>query len=172
MKRAILVYMVWVVAVSAVGPARAANRWWVGGALSARFGDVTFVAIEPVVGYRATKRVGFGMNLIWRHRDDDRFTPTLKSTDYGAGLFTRVRLVRPVFAQVEYEYLSFEVLFPDGTTDRRGYDSLWGGLGISEPTGKRSSVFTTIQYNFLYDSGEPAPYDDAWRLRVGAAFGF
>lgn len=173
MKRAFVCGALWIV-VSTMGGATeaAADRWWFGGGVGLGFGDVDYVTIEPMVGFRATEKVSVGGGLIFRYRSDDRFTPSFSTTDYGANTFLRYYVHRPVFLQVEYEHLSYERLLSDGTMDRDGYDSLFGGAGFSRPMGDRSAFFVTVLYNFLYDSNEPAPYDEAWALRLGVSFGF
>ena len=158
--------------IAAGGPAHAADKWWVGGGIGLGFGDVTFVTVEPMVGYRAAKRVTIGGGPIFRYRSDDRVSPSLDTTDYGAAIFGRYHVTRPVFVQLEYQYLSYERLFTGGSTDRSGYNSLFGGAGFSQPVGKNVSFFVTAMYNFLYERNEPSPYDEPWVLRAGVGFHF
>ena len=172
MKRVGLVVLV-LLAGSAGSPAQAAaDQWWIGGGLGLGFGDVTYVTVEPIVGYEATDRLTVGGGLIFRYRSDDRFSLSFDGTDYGGSVFTRFRVVRPLFLQAEYEYLSYEFLRLDGTTDRDGYNSLRAGAGFNRPIGGRGAFFATLMYNFLHDDGEFSPYADPWVVRVGVGFRF
>jgi hypothetical protein len=153
-------------------PAAAADRLWAGGGFGLGFGDVTYVSVEPIVGYSATERLDVGGRLIFRYRDDERYTPDLTTTDWGASVFGRYLVAQPFFVQLEYEWLSYEILFFDGSTERDGYGSLFAGGGFSQRMGDRSSFFVSALYNFSYDDEEPSPYDDPWVIRVGVGFGF
>jgi hypothetical protein len=151
---------------------RADDRWWVGGGIGLGFGDATYVSVEPIVGYSVTPQLGLGGRLIYRYRDDERYSPSLSTSDYGASLFGRYHVTRPLFLQVEYEYLSYEYGFVDGTTARDDFDSVLGGAGVSQPLGGHASFFVLALYNFSYSDDEPSPYDDPWIVRVGVGFGF
>ena len=151
----------------------AADRIWVGGGIGLGFGDVTWVSVEPVVGYSLTPRFDVGGRLIYRSREDDRFSPTLNTSDYGGSLFGRFFVLPPsFFLQAEYEHLSYEFPVVGGGTDRDDFDSVLGGGGISRPIGGRGSFFALALYNFSYDDDELSPYDDPWVFRVGVGFGF
>ena len=170
MKRmAVLLILVATGSVLAGGPA---DRLWWGGGIGLAFGDVDYVAAEPVVGFRVTDDVSVGLGLIYRYRDDDRFTPSLSTEDYGANLFARYRVAPQMFLQAEYEYLDYEFQFFDGSTARDSYSSLLGGVGYSQPLSGRASFFTTVLYNFSYDEDELSPYDEPWVFRAGISVGF
>jgi hypothetical protein len=149
----------------------AANRWWAGGGLGLSFSsDYRFVSVEPVVGYNVTKKLATGGRLIFRYVDDKRFDTS--STDYGASVFARYFVAKQVFVQGEFEYLWYEYAVSGGGTTREGFDSLFGGVGFSQPIGRRSSFFVSAMYNFSYDDDGPSPYADAWVIRAGVGFGF
>lgn len=153
-------------------PAAAANRWWFGGGIGLSFGDVDYVSIEPAIGYVPVDKVTIGTRLIYRHRDDDRFDPSVSSTDYGASLFGRYFVAPAVFLQAEYEYLDYEFLRVDGSTDRDGYGSWLAGVGYSRPISSGASFFVLGLYNFSYADDEPSPYSDRYVLRVGVGVAF
>jgi len=155
-----------------VAPATAAERWWVGGGIGVGFGDVTYVSVEPAVGYSVTDRLGVGARLTYRYRDDERYSPNLSTNDYGASLFGRYHVTQPVFLQLEYEYLSYEYAFTDGSTARDDFDSVLAGAGVLQPLGGSSSFFAMALYNLSYQDDEPSPYDDPWVIRIGVGFAF
>jgi hypothetical protein len=125
-----------------------------------------------MVGYGVSEQVDVGGRLIYRYRDDDRYSPSLTTSDYGASVFGRYHVAKPVFLQAEYEWLSYELVFTDGSTDRDDFGSVLAGAGIVQPLGGQSSFFASALYNFSYDDDEPSPYDDPWVVRIGVGFGF
>lgn len=156
----------------ALGAKGGGNRWWVGGGLGLAFGDVTFVSVEPVIGYSITPKLSVGGRLIFRYRSDDRFGQDISTTDYGAGLFVRYLVARPFFVQGEYEHLNYEFPHFDGSSDREGYDSVFGGFGVAQPIGKNTSFFASILYNFLWSDDEFSPYAERWVFRAGVSVSF
>lgn len=151
----------------------AADRWWGGGGIGLAFGgDVEYVSVEPVIGYRATERLSVGGRLVLSYRRDDRFAESFSATDYGAAVFTRYAVTKIVFAHAEYEYLSYEYQLFGGGSDRDEFGSLFAGAGLSQPIGRRSSFFVVGLYNFSYDEDERSPYGEPWVLRAGVGFSF
>jgi hypothetical protein len=156
----------------ALGAKGSGNRWWFGGGLGLAFGDVTFISVEPVIGYSITPKLSAGGRLIFRYRKDERYSEEFSANDYGAGVFLRYLVARPFFVQGEYEHLNYEIPRFDGSSDRDGYDSLLGGFGVAQPIGKNASFFASILYNFLWSDDEPSPYAERWRFRAGVGFSF
>jgi len=149
-----------------------ANRWWVGGGVGLAFGNVDFVSIEPVIGYSISPKLSVGGRLIFRYRSDNRFEPEVSTNDYGAGLFVRYLVSRPIFVQVEYEHLNYEFPQFDGSSERDGFDSVFGGFGVAQPIGTNTSFFASILYNFLWQDDEPSPYAERWVFRAGVSVSF
>lgn len=165
------VFMVsWALPVAAAPPR--GNRVYFGGGIGLSFGTVDYFDLSALVGYRITERISAGVRVGWRYRSDDRFQPSLTTNDYGGALFGRYRIARPLYAHVEYEYLNYEFLRFDGSSDRKGYDSVLGGLGFVQPLGGHASFLVTALYNFTYSDSDPGPYSDPWLVRAGIAFGF
>jgi len=169
-----IVFFAILAAVIATAPAAAAaDRWWGGGGIGLAFGgDVDYVSVQPVIGYRVTERLSVGGRLVLSYRNDDRFAESFNATDYGAAVFTRYAVTKIVFAQAEYEYLRYEYRLFDGGTDRDEFGSLFAGAGLSQPIGRRSSFFVLALYNFSYDEDELSPYGEPWVLRAGVGFSF
>jgi hypothetical protein len=157
---------------SPVVEAAGSDRWWFGGAVGLGFGDVDYVSIEPILGYRVRPDLSVGGRLIYRYRDDNRFEPDLSTSDYGASLFARYTVSRPIFVQAEYEYLDYEYAVLDGTTRRDSVDSWLAGVGVAQRLGGRTGFFALALYNFSYSDDEPSPYDEPWVIRVGVSVGF
>jgi hypothetical protein len=155
-----------------VPTASAADKWWVGGALGVSFGgNVDFVSLEPAAGYWINPKLTVGGRLIFRYRKDKRLDDEGR-TDYGASVLTRYFVIKNVFVQGEYEYLSYEVPGTGGSTERDGYGSLLGGAGYSVRMTRNSSFHVLGLYNFTWDEDEMSPYAEPWILRLGVGFRF
>ncbi|MEM6523905.1 MAG: hypothetical protein AAGF85_06065 [Bacteroidota bacterium] len=149
------------------------DRIFFGGNLGFAFGDITFVEVAPLVGYRVTDKLSGGLQVQYRYRNDKRFTPDLDATDYGANVFARYNLPAPFFLQAEYEYLNFEFFDTQRDTQRESFSSFLVGGGMAQPLGRRAFLVVTALYNLSYDdTEEPRPYDNPLVLRVGINAGF
>jgi len=155
------------------GTSRANDRLWFGGGIGFGFGTVDYVEVAPIIGFSATDKLSVGGGITYRYRDDGRFADSLTTNDYGANVFVRYRFLPALFGHVEYEYLSYEFVRSDLSTERDNFNSVLAGPGFFQPLGKRVSFYATALYNFSYDSDEfPSPYDDEWVYRVGVSVGF
>lgn len=162
-------------AASPTDPSRTSfrDRLFVGGGVGAAFGDIDYVELAPIVGYRVNPRVSVGGGLLYRFKSDDRYAGSEDTTDYGASLFTRVTLVPSVFAQAEVEHLDYEYALPAGGSVRSSSTSFLAGAGFFQPAGRSGGFYASALYNFSYDAHDPAtPYDSPWVYRVGYTFGF
>jgi hypothetical protein len=148
------------------------GRWFYGGGIGLGFGDVTYFALQPLVGYRVSDRLAVGGSLIYRYRSDNRYGTDLSTNDYGASVFGRYAIAGPFFAQAELEQLSFEYVRANLTTARTDATSLYAGGGISHPIGSNVNAFATVMYNLSYESQSPSPYSSPWVVRFGVGVGF
>jgi hypothetical protein len=166
--------VVLLVAGLAVCPAtEAASRWWFGGGIGLGVGDRDFFEINGVVGYRATPRFTPGLRVTYRNSEVRDGNSSLTTDDYGASLFGRYRIWKPIYAQVEYEYLSYEFVGRDFSAERETFGSLLGGAGVAFPLSDKIGLFATALYNFSYDDNEiPRPYSSPWVFRTGVGFSF
>jgi len=145
---------------------------WVGGSLGLSFGDVDYVEIAPLVGYRVNPDLTLGLGALFRYRDDSRYPGGLSTTDWGASAFGRYHVVPQVFVQGEVEYLSYEYLAAPGTTRRDSETSFLGGGGFAQPLGGAAVLELTVLYNFSYSSSDLIqPYASPWVYRLGVRVG-
>ena len=155
-----------------LAPAAEAGNWWFGGGIGIGAGDRNFFEVNGIVGYQATPRFTPGLRLIYRNREVTRSGQDFTTSDYGASLFGRYRVWKPIFAQLEYEVLSYEFVTAGGV-ERDTYDSVLGGGGVSFALSRNLSFFALGLYNFSYDSDEiRGPYDSEWIFRTGIGYSF
>lgn len=154
-------------------PARAAprDRWFAGGGIGLSFGTVDFIEIVPVIGYRFTPRIHAGLQLLYRYRNDGRYVEDVTTTDYGGTVFGRFFVGEGVFFEVDYEYISFELVNFDLSTYREDEGNVLGGIGYSAPISRHAGFFVVVLYNFTYDD-RFSGYEDPWLIRAGVTVGF
>jgi hypothetical protein len=151
----------------------AAGRWFYGGYIGASFGDVEYVEIAPMVGYRVHPRFTTGVGAFWRYRDDGRYSPSITTNDYGGSVFAQAYVTKPIFVQAEYEYTNYEYPTTDGGTNRDSYSAFLLGVGFFKPLGGNVGFYASALYNLSYDSNDlSSPYNDPWVYRLGVSVGF
>lgn len=148
-----------------------ADRLYFGGGFALSLGTVDYVEISPLAGYRITPAATVGASLLYRYRNDDRYDEGITTNDYGGALFGEYWVLPPIFLHAELEYLSYESVNFDASTDRDDYTSVYVGGGVSWPAGRSTSLFVLGLYNLSYSDGDPGPYSSPWVLRVGVGFG-
>jgi len=172
-RRRILVLLFLILFPAWSAPVHAAGKFFVGGGLGFGFGDVTYMDLSGMLGYRISPRWTAGLRVTYRNRTDKRFTDEVTTNDYGASLFARFRIKGPWYLQGEYEHLNYEFVRFDSSTERESFSSVLVGGGVAQPIGKNASIFATALYNLSYDSSElRSPYDNPFILRVGIGFYF
>ena len=148
------------------------DRVFVGGGFGLNFGNITFISVSPVVGYRLTNKLSTGVGVNYRYRNDKRFTPDLKTSDYGGNVFGRYNVADPFFIQAELEYLDFEIPTSPTESFRRDFTSFLAGGGVSQPLGGKAAFTLMALYNLSYTSSANSPYSSPIVIRGGLSLGF
>jgi hypothetical protein len=149
------------------------NPWFYGGGIGLGFGDVDWIELYPLIGYRVNRQLSLGGGVSYRYLNDDRFAGAPSTTDYGSNLFARFHVTPQWFLEADFEFLSHEFVRFDLSTDRDSFNTLLGGVGYSQPLGGRASIFVLALYDFTYDDNDPFyPYSDPWIVRGGISAGF
>ena len=129
------------------------DRFYLGGNFGLSFGNVTFINISPLVGYRITPRWSAGVGatyMFYKARVVDRYNQYLgdvKTSVYGGRTFMRYTIFKNLFAHTEYEILNYEYY----DNSRINVPAFYAGGGYIQPLGQRGSLFIMVLYDFLYD---------------------
>lgn len=147
------------------------QRLFFGGSFGLQFGTVTNIEVSPLVGIWLLPRVAVGAGPSFQYYDD----PYGSTAIYGGRAMLQLSLIQDlnniiplglntgIFLQGEYEGLSLEKSFFTTTPESSGrlyYGSFLVGGGISQPTGKRSSMNISFLWNLseniygIYDNPE------------------
>ncbi|RYD80211.1 MAG: hypothetical protein EOP53_08405 [Sphingobacteriales bacterium] len=144
-----------------------------GGNFGAQFGQVTFVDISPMVGYRATEKLTVGLGATYNYLDfrytDQYGTKYRESYNiYGGRLYGQYVIYNGLFAHAEYEGLNV----PDrrtNYTERAWMTSPLIGGGYRSQIGKRSYINITALYHLKFAQNQDIfpLYGSPLILRVG-----
>ncbi|MFP4092945.1 MAG: hypothetical protein ACLFUB_00575 [Cyclobacteriaceae bacterium] len=142
------------------------NKLWdkisLGGNFNLQFGNITFIDISPMVGYRVTNRFTAGPGFTYRYL---KFRGFEGSSIYGGRVFARHMVGRQFFAHGEYENLNAEFVQDDRLV-RNWVPGLFLGGGIFQPMGNRGGVTLSALYNVMHDNLR-SPYNSPWVINVG-----
>ena len=154
--------------------APAADRFFYGGGIGLSFGTVDYIELAPMVGMRVVPKLDLGLQPFYRWRNDGRYEPDLETSDYGASLFLRYRVIQNFFLQGGYEYTNYEYVTNSfGGTARDDYSAILAGAGYYAPVGRNVGFYAAALYDFAYDDNDPfRPYDSPWRFQLGVSVGF
>ncbi len=142
-----------------------------GGNFGASFGNITFVQLAPLIGYRLTDRAsaGLGFNYIYMRVRDQ--WGTYSSSLYGPRSYGRYMLTPNLFAQGEFEYLNVEAYDPlINDYARRWFSIPLLGGGFMVPFGQRGGFSFTALYNLNHQPGVPPYGGSPFVIRTGFSF--
>jgi len=148
-------------------PASSGSKIYWGGALGFSFwGDYNRIAIEPLVGYKLNPKLSLGGKLRYEYISDRRSGVDISSHNYGASVFSRYRIVLPLYVHAEFAYMSYD--YPSG---REQVPFLLLGGGYSQPMGKNAWAFVEILFDVIQDEKSPYTKGEPF-ISVGVSVGF
>lgn len=147
------------------------EKIYYGGNIGLSFGSITMIGIYPLVGYKITPKLSAGIKLAYEYIQDKRFDSNYNTSNYGASLFARYRILRPVYLHVEYAGLNYELYNEFGESNREWIPLLLVGAGYSQHLGGKAWLNVQILFDVLQSS--KSPYNN-WEpfYSVGVGFGF
>lgn len=144
------------------------ERLFFGGNLGLQFGTITDIDIAPIAGLWLLPRIAIGAGPKYRFYKDSYDRTSI----YGGRVYTEFVVLKDLnniiplgvhlglFLHAEDEMLSLESSFWTGIPENSGRlfkNTLLGGVGISQPTGMRSSLNIMILWA-LNDSFDDLAY--------------
>jgi len=154
-------------------PLQKQNRWFAGGMIGGGFGSYGgYFEISPIVGYKVTPNfhVGTRLTYIYSSYKDVTGLLTYQSHTYGGSLFGRYTFLKFLYAQAEFEMLSFKHFYYSPEGDRYLLNSLYLGGGLYQSFGNGFATLG-IFYNVLEDPNIFYPYSNPL-IRIGFGVGF
>ncbi|MBT33471.1 MAG: hypothetical protein CMO01_27730 [Thalassobius sp.] len=145
------------------------DRLYFGGNLGFQFGDITYIDVSPLVGYKITDKLSGGVGGTYRYLKNKIYYPAIESNILGYRFFGRYDITEVVYPYVEYENLSFSY---GDESPRQWYDALFVGAGLFQPIGRRGGINLLVLYNLNYSATTAmnSIYNSPWVFRVGFQF--
>ncbi len=131
------------------------DKIYYGGYLNLSFGSYTMIGIEPMIGYKIIPRLSVGVKIRYDYIQDNRYSETHSTSNYGASIFTRLNVVRGLYAHLEYAGYNFENYNGFDESDREWISFLFLGAGYNQRVSKRSSIFIQVLFDVLQNENSP-----------------
>ncbi len=156
------------------------NRWYYGGNVGFSFwNNYFYLGVYPLVGYKVTPQLSLGAKIGYAYINDDRYEPfpSLATSNYGASLFSRYRIIPQIYAHAEFAYWSYENISSFNTSDntynteRYWIPYLLLGGGFSQNVGPNTWVFVEVLFDVINDENSPYESGDPF-ISFGAGVGF
>jgi hypothetical protein len=149
----------------------AKDKIYFGGYVNMSFGNYTIIGIEPMIGYKLIPRLSIGAKIRYDYIQDKRFDETYTSSSYGASIFSRLVLVRGLYAHVEYAGYNYKRYIESGESEREWVPFLLVGAGYTLRVGKRASVNAQVLFDVLQDNQSPYKnWEPFYSVGVGVGF--
>ena len=120
------------------------------------------ISLSPLVGYMINSRLSVGIGVTYRYYKYQNGIYDYSDNQWGGQIFGRANLYGPLFAYIQYSFLSYSYL--GDQNDRRVAERLPIGLGLSQPMGARSSINIVGGYDVLYL--ENGAYASPWVFAI------
>lgn len=124
------------------------------------------ISVSPLVGYKITEKFSTGVQITYQ------FVKFIDATanNYGGGPFLRYNITQKLFGYTQYEYLNYQALGYGNDRERYDFNSLFVGIGYTEPIGDRAAFNIVALYNVMHRDGR-SPYQSPLLFRVGIVAG-
>ena len=126
------------------------QRLYTGGDLGFSFGNITFVNINPIAGYRIDKKwsAGISAKYIYYRERFPEYNWEYSNSMYGGSVFTRYLIGNSFLAHAEFETVNAEVReFLSTTLTRK-----WVPIGLLGAGYRQGLGNTYLQVLVLYDA--------------------
>ena len=132
------------------------NRFYYGGYLNLTFGSYTAVGIEPMVAYKITPKLSVGTIVTYEYVSD-KTNPgyTYTSSNYGASLFSRFRVIPQLYFHTEFSEMYYESYQTGGYSSRYWVPFLFVGGGFSQQLSENTWFNTQILFDVIQNENSP-----------------
>ncbi|HSW55903.1 MAG TPA: hypothetical protein VLH59_12510 [Ignavibacteriaceae bacterium] len=161
-------------------PPAAESKWYYGGNIGFSFwNDYFYLGVYPLVGYKVTPKLSLGAKIGYAYVSDDRYEPfpALNTSNYGASIFSRYRIIPQLYAHAEFAYWSYENISSFNTvnntynTERYWVPYLLLGGGYSQNIGPNVWLFAEVLFDVINDENSPYESGEPF-ISFGAGVGF
>lgn len=153
-----------------------ASRLYFGGSFVLSLGSYTSIGIWPLVGYKVTPKLSFGLQPGYEYlKYDSYYGGSYETSNYGGRAFARYRIIPQVYVHTEYAAINYEIesRLPSGQIEdtREWVSFLFLGGGLSQKVGGNVYAYIQVLFDVLNDENSPyrsgAPF---WSVGIVAGF--
>lgn len=153
----------------------AAEKVYFGGNLFLTFGSYTSVGIWPMVGYKATSKLSFGVQPGYEYLKYNSYGGEYETSNYGVRIFTRYRVIPQAYVHVEYANINYGNQYINAIGDveeeRNWVPFLYLGAGLSQHIGGSTYGYIQVLYDVLQSDKSPYASNELfWSVGVVAGF--
>lgn len=125
------------------------DRFYTGGDVGLLLGNMTYINISPILGFKATKRysLGFGINYEYLSISGTN----LNTSIYGGRFFNQYQILQNIFAHAEYALINIGIYDSFNQYERRWFGLPLIGGGLRQNIFGLSNLDLLVLYN-LNDS--------------------
>lgn len=147
------------------------EKIYYGGNIGLSFGSYTMIGIYPLIGYKITPKLSAGVKIAYEYIVDKRYSSNYTTSNYGGSIFTRYRIIQPLYLHAEFAGLNYELYNELGESKREWIPFLFVGAGYSHSVG--GNVWLNVQILFDVLQSSKSPYNN-WEpfYSAGVGFGF
>lgn len=147
------------------------NKVYYGGYANFSFGKYTVIGIEPLIAYKLLPKLSIGGKITYEYVRDNRYDIVNEVSNYGVGVFSRLRIGRRLYAHIEYAEMNYKLYDNLGISERTWIPFLFLGGGITLPISKRTSVNAEVLWDLIQDEDSPYKTVEPF-ISVGIGVGF
>lgn len=152
-----------------------AQKMYFGGNFVFAFGNYTSIGIWPLIGYKATPKLSIGFQPGYEYVKYDNYWGSYESSNYGARIFTRYRVIPQAYVHVEYANINYKLQFlqPNGDIEeeRTWVPFLFLGAGLSQHVGGNAYGYVQVLFDVLQDENSPYTSGELfWSVGIIAGF--
>jgi len=147
------------------------DKIYFGGNIGMVFGTYTMIGIYPLMGYKITPKFSAGIKVAYEYVQDSRYGTKYTTSNYGGSIFSRYRIIQPLYAHVEYAMMNYELYNYDGSSEREWVPFLLVGAGFSQLLAPRTWINVQVLFDVLQHDNSPY---SSWEpfISVGIGVGF
>jgi hypothetical protein len=147
------------------------SKLYFGGYANMSFGSYTVIGAQPLVGYKLTPKFSIGAKISYEYIKDKRYIEDYTTYNYGASIFSRLRILPSLYAHVEFSSMSYDLYNSEGENERKWVPFLYVGGGYSQRITKNSWLNAQILFDVINSDNSPYKnWEPYYSIGIGVGF--
>ncbi|MCF6356403.1 MAG: hypothetical protein L3J54_01230 [Draconibacterium sp.] len=147
------------------------SKMYFGGYANMSFGSYTVIGVQPLVGYKLTPKFSIGGKVSYEYIKDKRYLEDYTTSNYGASVFSRLRILPTFYGHVEFSSMSYDLYDAEGNNSRKWVPFLYVGGGYSQRLTKNSYLNAQILFDVINSDNSPyKSWEPYYSVGIGVGF--